>query len=183
MAFKTEKVFFVNGHKYIIFSEGKVFSFAKDKLLSVFDNDRGYLGVNLWNGTKSIKKYIHRLVALAFIPNPENLPDVNHKDGDKSNNTLDNLEWCTNQENMNHAWKTGLFASVDTDRKERQKSWVGLKNSSREIIATTDVKNKASNYKVKIRCDCGNEFLMYFNDFKKDRQKYCRSCRPKSSYS
>jgi len=51
---------------------------------------------------------IHRLVALNFIENPNNLPQVNHKDGNKDNNNVDNLEWCTNLYNMQHAIRTGL---------------------------------------------------------------------------
>ena len=69
------------------------------------DDGRGYDRVSLEE-----KPYrIHRLVAEAFIPNPLNLPEVNHKDGNKKNNCVENLEWVTHQENMAHAVKTGLF--------------------------------------------------------------------------
>ena len=67
-----------------------------------------YYAVMLWLGNKSKCAKVHRLVAEAFIPNPDNLPCINHKDGNKLNNQVTNLEWCTYQENMQHAVRTGL---------------------------------------------------------------------------
>lgn len=60
----------------------------------------GYLYISTWNGKKSGIATVHRLVALAFLPNPENKPQVNHIDGNKQNNHVANLEWCTIYENM-----------------------------------------------------------------------------------
>lgn len=68
----------------------------------------GYVGITLQ--LDSGKKYclVHRLVAEAYVPNPDNKPEVNHKDGDKENNDHTNLEWCTESENALHAFETGL---------------------------------------------------------------------------
>jgi hypothetical protein len=70
--------------------------------------ERGYKRVHLTNNKKGRSIRVHRLVADAFIPNPLNLPYVNHKDADKSNNHATNLEWCTHDNNMKHAWALGL---------------------------------------------------------------------------
>ncbi|MBE6156988.1 MAG: hypothetical protein E7161_04530 [Firmicutes bacterium] len=69
----------------------------------------GYYYITLWKNGKCKSKKNHRLVAEAFIPNPDNLPQVNHKDGNKLNNCVDNLEWCTASYNVRHAIKNGLF--------------------------------------------------------------------------
>lgn len=68
----------------------------------------GYKRVNLWKNNKYKTKRIHRLVAEAFIPNPENKRTVNHKDGDKLNNNVNNLEWATHSENNKHAYNSGF---------------------------------------------------------------------------
>jgi hypothetical protein len=69
---------------------------------------KGYLLVKFSINSKSHSKSVARLVAKAFIPNPENKPEVNHKDGIKIHNSVRNLEWVTTKENINHAVKTGL---------------------------------------------------------------------------
>ena len=71
----------------------------------------GYYSVRTTLGNKNNKIHIiiHRAMAYTFLPNPNNLPEVNHKDGDKSNNRLSNLEWCTSHENQQHKYDTGLF--------------------------------------------------------------------------
>lgn len=87
----------------------------------------GYLGFNVGTtqGSRYDIKYhtlrIHRLVAMAYIPNPDNLPEVNHKDGDKHNNCVTNLEWCTNLENMRHAWANGLVYGLKGSQNGRSK--------------------------------------------------------------
>lgn len=74
-------------------------------------NQTGYYEVQLSIKDKNYHRTIHRLVALAFIPNPDCKPHINHKDGNKLNNSLDNLEWCTPRENIQHAYDTGLNTS------------------------------------------------------------------------
>lgn len=77
----------------------------------VLDNGEGkaYYIVDLSKDNRRRHYRIHRLVAEAFIPNPENKPQVNHIDGNKFNNNVENLEWCTRKENMHHATYTGLM--------------------------------------------------------------------------
>lgn len=72
----------------------------------------GYLAVNLFRNGKYSHKYVHRLVAEAFLPNPRDLPVINHKNGDKHDNRVDNLEWCTQQANIDHSWRHGLQHGV-----------------------------------------------------------------------
>lgn len=90
----------------------------KGKELKQFKNERGYLCVTLTFGKHSKIKKVHRLVAETFISNPENKPQVNHIDCDKTNNNVSNLEWCTNSENMLHAYKYGLRVGFHIPKSE-----------------------------------------------------------------
>ena len=75
-----------------------------DRELAKVKTSDGYLAVNLYGGKKKVQQIrVHRLVAQAFVPNPDNYPIVNHLDGDKTNNRAENLEWCEQKENVNHA--------------------------------------------------------------------------------
>lgn len=99
---------------YEIDRDGNVYSLLKAKsrrkrILKPYSNENGYMKVNLYDvDGKCKKKYIHRLVASAFIPNPNNYNEVNHIDCDKANNHVDNLEWCDRKTNLKHSYEHGL---------------------------------------------------------------------------
>jgi hypothetical protein len=104
---------------YAITKSGKVWSYARrakgavkyyieGRFLIPQPDERGYLHINLTKGGKTYIFNVHRLVAKLFIPNPDNLAQVNHKNAIKSDNRVLNLEWCTPQQNSIHAVEMGL---------------------------------------------------------------------------
>lgn len=87
--------------KYQVSSWGRVRS--ANGILKPYKNKKGYLKVGLAKNGKSNKKRVNRLVAIAFIPNPNDYPVVDHIDGNKENNSVSNLRWVTDEENRKHA--------------------------------------------------------------------------------
>lgn len=112
---QTEEWKKISGYKnYWVSSTGRVYTSdynhtGKPRLIKAFVNHMGYVACNLMQDGIRKRKLVHRLVALAFIPNAKNLPTVNHKDGNKENNHIHNLEWMTPEDNLKHAHKTGLI--------------------------------------------------------------------------
>lgn len=97
----------------------------RKQILKQYQEDTGYLSVKLHKEGISIKRYVHRLVAIAFIENPENKPQVNHKYHDKTDNRAESLEWTTVSENRKHMLRDGRSSQqrpitlklIDSDRK------------------------------------------------------------------
>ena len=95
---------------YWVTIDGFVWSEKNKKYLKPYKDKDGYSIIDLFIDKKRVTKKLHRLVAEMFIPNPSELKEVNHIDGDKSNNTMFNLEWCCRSSNMKHAFKKGLLS-------------------------------------------------------------------------
>ena len=97
---------------YQISNKGRVKSLkcGKERIRTPVITNDGYLNVILYKNTTAQHRLIHRLVAEVFIPNPENKPQVNHKDENKLNNCVNNLEWATAKENINHGTRNERVA-------------------------------------------------------------------------
>ena len=125
--------------KYQVSNLSRIKSFARDKkgiILNGSNNNNGYLTLKLDH-----KDYrVHRLIAMHFIPNPDNKPEINHKDGNKHNNLIENLEWVTREENLKHAEETGL-----NPRGENHPSYkgaiLGFDKDGKHVITLKDRKD------------------------------------------
>lgn len=92
-----------NLSNYDILEDGTIINLLSNTIQTQRDNGNGYQIVSLYTDDQQRKNfYVHRLVAMAFLPNPKNLPCVNHKDENKQNNVVANLEWCDYQYNINY---------------------------------------------------------------------------------
>lgn len=137
-----DKYYKIKGYEdYYITKSGKIFSILTNKELKYDKSCRGYCKVKLMD--RRIGRYItlqvHRLVAIQFIPNPNKLPEINHKDGNKSNNSIYNLEWCTSEYNHRHAKENGLYKIEEDSPRAKltkqqviqiYKDWETCKNKS-----------------------------------------------------
>lgn len=106
---------------------GEVRNNRTGKLMKPSKNEKGYLRIGLTTNGKQKCMRVHRLVAQAFIPNPENKPEVNHIDFDKENNCVNNLEWVTGKENTKH--------SLGNRKRSNEKNYKNISNTGEKYIS------------------------------------------------
>ena len=145
--YKNQKAGLING-THLVLENGDIISLyyrTKPHLkkinpvkLKARKHSNGYLRV----GIQSQDFYIHRLVAQAFIPNFHNLPEVNHIDGNKRNNEVKNLEWCTRQQNNKHMFEIGIKTSQEMGKISRSDKAVKARKARRTIDTNTARKAK-----------------------------------------
>lgn len=156
--------------RYEVSNHGRVKSLARDvsnhtgiihrkeRILKLGKNHKGYSVVYMRDDTgRDRTMFVHRLVAIAFIPNPENKPQVNHKNGIKSNNFAYNLEWATNQENQIHAVKMGLNDHSKYDSGVPKVPVLQIDPNTGEVIAEYEsvaAANRAIGHKCKSNISC-----------------------------
>ena len=114
---------------YTIDTEGNVTNITTGKVLKPRNAGKGYKIIGLWKNGKSTNFYIHQLVATHFLPNPNNLTEINHRDENKQNNRLENLEWCTHKYNVNYG--------TNIERRVKNTDW---KKVTTKRISNTDFK-------------------------------------------
>ena len=112
---------------YQVSNFGRIKNVRRGTLKKPQNNGRGYRYVQLKLNGSYHNFYIHRLVPQAFLPNPDNLPEINHKDEDKSNNCVDNLEWCSSKYNANFGNRNNLVRKTLEKNREENKKVVGKK--------------------------------------------------------
>ena len=157
-----------NYDNYFIYDNGDVLNTTTNKILKGSIGEHGYKYYRLSKGNKKKMFYAHRLVAEYFIPNPEELPVVNHKDGNKSNNNVNNLEWASYSENTEHAHQNNLI-------KARRKSqfyteslvgeeWKKIKNFNYSVSSFGRVRNDKTYLLLKGSITCGYLKVRLSND-------------------
>lgn len=122
---------------YLVYDNGQVFSLYSNKFIKQSKDKQGYCLVRIKIHGKTAVRRVHRMVALMFVKNPNNLPQVNHKDEDKNNNSVDNLEWVTVQQNCNYGTRNRRISQAMLGKPSH--CYSGADNSKSKPIAQYNV--------------------------------------------
>lgn len=145
-----------NFSNYKIDENGRVFN-TQGKEIKQTINRNGYSMVVLSNNGRAKNCSVHRLVAEAYIPNPENKPEVNHKDSNRKNNSVSNLEWCTHSENMKHGYKYGFKQSYLSHDDQKRGARINGEKTKRtvRVIETGIIYSSLHECAIETNCDPG----------------------------
>lgn len=160
---------------YLVYDDGRVYSKFTNKFLKCYANRNGYLMYRLYNDKKVVHKFAHRLVAELFIPNSNNYPQVNHIDGNKRNNSISNLEWCTAYHNNKHA-RDNKLNDISKSNSERWNDEEFRRGTSKHI----------SEGHKKSGCMKGDKnpnfrYIILYNNKKISRQELAKICNKSMS--
>lgn len=122
---------YLENSNYLVSPEGTILSLYTNKKIKHGRDKQGYHIVRIKINGKTATRRVHRMVALCFIPNPENFPQVNHKDENKDNNNVDNLEWVTAKQNCNYGTRNERISKAKTGRPANAGSGINNKRSKR----------------------------------------------------
>ena len=150
----------INGYdNYYIYDNGDVLNITTNKILKGSIGQHGYKYYRLSYNNQKKMFYAHRLVAEAFIDNPDNLPVVNHKDGNKLNNNIDNLEWVSYSYNIEHAHKEKLIKNRRQSQYYKEslpnEVWKKIKNFHYSISSMGRIRNDDTGLLLKGSLTCG----------------------------
>ena len=120
---------------YAITSCGKIWSYYKNNFLNPYDNGDGYLKVDLYKDGKKHSYRLHRLVADAYLPNPNRLPEVHHIDANKANNSVNNLQWITKKDNCDEMFTRKNFKLLRHCIEQLKKLGVSIDEIIKEVIS------------------------------------------------
>ena len=156
-------------NEYMVSNLGRIYSTRNKKILKQNKN-RGYVSVQLCKNGKRKRYSIHRLVAQAFIPNPDSLPCINHKDENKANNHVDNLEWCTAEYNNNYGTRNLRNSLSKKGKPSWNKGLTGIYSKETIIKMSNARKGKPNESRMKkVKCITTNE---NFNSIREAWEKY-----------
>ena len=129
---------------YGITKDGKIYNLKYKRFLKAASDKDGYLRINLSKNGQKVSYRVHRLVALTYIPNPNNYPIINHKDENKQNNNVSNLEWCTHKYNTNYGTAIQRQSEKLKGRKFTEEHIKRLSESHKGYKPSEETRNKIS---------------------------------------